>query len=186
MTILFSDSLNKRNFISLIACVSSLQEDTTETLQTLDFAQRLKKVKSRPEVNEAISQFKKDNPNLFQMNKIGTTPFKRPMTFSQQTPAPIKRFKPLESTAEINTINSEQSHNSKSLLSCSRLSTVSSVNSDVTQQALSPVIKKYMSAMEASLMDKLEVMIKSNLKRPSRELEFQKQVEKENINCTPR
>lgn len=40
--------------------------------------------------------------------------------------------------------------------------------SDVTQQALSPVIKKYMNAMEASLMDKLELVIKSTIKRPSR------------------
>lgn len=182
---MFTDSLNKRNFISLIACVSSLQEDTTETLQTLDFAQRLKKVKSRPEINEVIAQFKKDNPALFQTIKIGATPFKRLMINSHQTPAPTKRLKPLEmDMTEMNTINSEQSHTPKSLLSVSHLSTVSSMNPDITQQALSPVIKKYMSAMEASLMDKLEVMIKSSLKRPSNAIEFHE--EQENKNYTPK
>lgn len=85
----------------------------------------------------------------------------------------------------MNTTNLEQSQSPKSLFSLSRLSTVSSIHSDITQQALSPVIKKYMSAMETSLMDKLEIMIKSTLKRPSRELEFRQLEEKENKESTP-
>lgn len=116
---------------------------------------------------------------------MGTTPFKRPTVHSHQTPALIKRFKPLETTTEMNTINTEPNHSPKSLFSLSHLSTVSSTYSDITQQVLSPVIKKYMSAMEASLMDKLETMLKSNMRRPNRELEFPKLEEKENIDCTP-
>lgn len=151
----------------------------TETLQTLDFAQRLKRVKSRPEINEVIAQFKKDNPNLFQTSRICATPFKRPIA-NIHTPAPSKRLKPLEmDVTEANTINSEQSHTPKSLLSFSRLSAISN-NPDVTQQSLSPVIKKYMSAMEASLMDKLEVMIKSNLKTSSHVSEFHEEAESKN------
>lgn len=164
--------------------MSSLQEDIAETLQTLDFAQRVKKVKSRPEVNEVIAQFKKDNPNLFQTWKITATPFKRPIGHSYQTPASNKRLKPLEITSEMNTINSEQSHSRKSLLSLSHLSVASSINPKITQQPLSPVIKKYMSAMEASLMDKLELIIKHNLKWPTHDLECLN--EKENKNSTPK
>ncbi|CAH1113305.1 unnamed protein product [Psylliodes chrysocephalus] len=166
ITSILQDSLNKQNFVSLIACISPLADDFTETFQTLEFAHRVKKFKSKPEVNEVISQYKSDNPNLFQTRV--TTPFKRPPPM--QTPRPTKRVKQLGTIAEPNLSSNTADHSHSSSVASSISSTLrSSVGcSDVTQQALSPVIKKYMNAMEASLMDKLELVIKSTIKRPSR------------------
>lgn len=165
--------------------MSSLQEDGTETAQTLDFAQRIKKVKSRPEINQVIAQYKKDNPYLFSWNKSGTTPFKRPFAQNYQTPASAKRLKPVETLSELSTISSEPSTCARSLFSLSTASTASNQQADITSQVLSPVIKKYITAMEVSLIDKLEIMIKSSLKRQSRELEYKSKHSNENEGCTP-
>lgn len=137
-------------------------------------------MKSRPEINEVIAQFRKQNPNLFCLTKQVNTPFKRPMTQTQQTPSISKRFKPLEASTEMINSNFEENHSSKSLLSLNRLSTVSSTGTHITQQTLSPIIKKYISEVEDSLMGKLEIMIKTELKRSSHELESRRQEEKEN------
>lgn len=161
-----------------------MEEDTTETLQTLDFAHRLKKIRSRPELNDIIAQFKRENPNLFPVNRMGITPFKRPAMSQLQTPYLSKRLNRKEITKDINTEQcGEQINTSKSLLSFSGMSTVSGANTDITQHALSPVIKKYVSAMEASLMGKLEVLITTNLKKTSDGSKVQGQEEKEN-DCT--
>lgn len=95
---------------------------------------------------------------------MGNTPFKRPANV-YQTPYSVKRSRPLGGTLEP---LCEQSHSLQSL-SLSSMSSLSNLSNNVTQQTLSPVIKKYMSAMESSLMDKMEIMIKSTLKQPYRE-----------------
>ncbi|CAH1979752.1 unnamed protein product [Acanthoscelides obtectus] len=159
ITSILQDSLNKNNFVSLIACVSNYQDDTTETIQTLEFASRVKKVKSRPEVNKVVSQYKKDNPILFQNTRTAGTPFKRPQT-PMRTPAKHSRMAlmPLLSNKEQSSgsIASDQSSSLKSF-GTSVMSGISAISStsDV-QQTLSPVIQKYMSKMEDSLIKKME------------------------------
>jgi hypothetical protein len=78
ITTILQDSLNRKNFVSLIACVSSNVEDLGETLQTLEFANRVKKMKNKPEVNEFILQYKHNNPNIFlNCPSRGLTPSKK-------------------------------------------------------------------------------------------------------------
>ncbi|KAG5898069.1 hypothetical protein JTB14_001775 [Gonioctena quinquepunctata] len=183
ITSILQDSLNKQNFISLIACVSPLAEDSTETSQTLEFAQRVKKMKNKPEVNEVVTQYKRDNPTLFVPPRTRTPLSKDPP--NPIKPKAIKKQKPLP----LNTINEPPDQSQ----SCSSINSISSVsnsvvsvlsNADLTQQTLSPVIKKYMTAMESSLMDKLQLVIQSTLKRPSRASLLAR--EKENsVNGTP-
>ncbi|XP_056631790.1 kinesin-like protein Nod [Diorhabda sublineata] len=164
ITSLLQDSLNKQNFVSLIACVSPSIEDTTETLQTLEFAKRVGKILNRPEVNEVVSLYRKENPMLF--NGKPNTPFKRPLL------TPIHKHKPLQPILESNySTDTDQIHSIKSL------SPNISVNSDMTQQLLSPIIKKYMNAMENSLMNKMELMLKTSMNVQPRE----SGVNKENI-----
>ncbi|VEN43656.1 unnamed protein product, partial [Callosobruchus maculatus] len=156
ITSILQDSLNKNNFVSLIACVSNCQEDTTETIQTLEFAARVKRVKSKPEVNRVVSQYKKENPVLFQNARTCGTPFKRPQT-PMKTPAKYSRtvLMPLSSNAEQSrgSMASDQSSSLKSF-GVSTLSTLSEA-SDV-HQTISPVIQKYIGKMEDSLMKKME------------------------------
>nr|CAI5835754.1 unnamed protein product [Callosobruchus analis] len=160
ITSILQDSLNKNNFVSLIACVSNCQEDTTETIQTLEFAARVKKVKSKPEVNKVVSQFKKENPVLFQNVRSCGTPFKRPQT-PMKTPAKYPRtiLMPLLSNAEqsIGSMASDQSSSLKSF-GASTLSTLSEA-SDI-QQTLSPVIQKYIGKMENSIMKMEDSLMK--------------------------
>ncbi|XP_074028236.1 no distributive disjunction [Leptinotarsa decemlineata] len=192
ITSILQDSLNRQNFISLIACISPLTEDSTETLQTLDFAQRVKKMKNKPEVNEIVTRYKKENPTLFVTSRTSSTPFKRP-ALPNQTPRPTKKLKRLPLTVidepdHSPSLKSFCSNNSNSVSSISSTASALS-NLDPAQSNLSPVIKKYMTAMESSLMGKLELVIKSTLKRPGRESylteDASKQDIKENINCTP-
>ncbi|KAJ8927723.1 hypothetical protein NQ314_019784 [Rhamnusium bicolor] len=186
ITTILQDSLNKKNFVSLIACVNSSPEDCNETIQTLEFAHRVKKLKNKPEVNELLTHYRKENPTLFQCMKISNTPFKRPTAF-YQTPCPPKRAKdlPLRNTKEPSLLsgNNTTVDSPKSLLSMSVSSISSNVN--ITQQTLSPVIKKYMNAMESSLMDRLETVIKNTLTRPTRSSLLMKEVGKENKENTP-
>ncbi|CAH1285893.1 unnamed protein product [Diabrotica balteata] len=176
ITSILKDSLNKNNFVSLIACVSPLTEDTTETVQTLEFAQRVKRIRSRPEVNEVISQYKKENPLMFQMKM--NTPFKRPLFMN--TPRPPKQQK-LSTINEpsYSSIITDQSQSPKSLSSSVASSITNTVRSSLDSisapQALSPIIRKYMNAMESSLMDKIGNVIQSTLKTESREQVMEKE-----------
>ncbi|CAG9816249.1 unnamed protein product [Phaedon cochleariae] len=195
ITSILKDSLNTHNYVSLIACVSSLAEDSTETSQTLEFAQRVKKMKNKPEVNEVISQYRRENPALFSQPRTSGTPFKRPAPVPTPRTAKRPRMLPLTTIDEPSTDNNvllpSQSHSSTHCsLSSSHVSSisnvVSSVSNDTTQQNLSPVIKKYLSAMESSLMGKLELIIKSTLKRPSRIENSRRHLEDvENTPCVP-
>lgn len=167
ITSLLQDSLNKQNFVSLIACVSPLIEDTTETIQTLEFAKRVGKIQSRPEVNEVVSLYKKENPMLFNLKP--NTPFKRPLIM--QTPLPsTKKHKPfqpiLESNYSTNTTDDQS---------------VASIGSDMTPHILSPIIRKYMNAMESSLMNKMEMVLKSSLNIPCKETTSTHGISEENI-----
>ncbi|XP_050517252.1 kinesin-like protein Nod [Diabrotica virgifera virgifera] len=176
ITSILKDSLNKNNFVSLIACVSPIAEDSTETVQTLEFAQRVKRIKSKPEVNEVISQFRKENPLLFQLKM--NTPFKRPLFMN--TPKPPKQQKlSIISEPSYSSIITDQSHSPKSLSSSVASSITntlrSSLDSVSAPQALSPIIRKYMTAMESSLMDKIGSVIQSTLKTESREQVMEKE-----------
>ncbi|XP_066147878.1 uncharacterized protein [Euwallacea fornicatus] len=160
ITSILQGSLNIDNYISLIACVSGDPKDLTETVQTLDFANRAKGIKCNPEVKLIIDKYRMENPSSF---SSGRTPVKR-STSTSKTPAAKKM-----ALASLPTIN--ESHTS-SVDSLSQISTMSSASAtsvgDLTQQALSPVIRKYMTKMEASLMIHLETVVKNTLKRPTR------------------
>ncbi|XP_044252573.1 kinesin-like protein Nod [Tribolium madens] len=158
ITTILQDSLNKKNYVTLIACVSSSPEDLPETLQTLEFANRVKKMKNKPEVNHFITQYKKDNPSLFPR---GLTPSKR--TNSNTFETPFKKPKMvLPAVQETPFFSTNSAFEVSPLLSSSLISTSSA------QQNFSPVIRKYMNAMESSIINKLESVIKSTLRRSKR------------------
>lgn len=144
--------------MSLIACVKGNPEDCNDTIQTLEFAQRVKKMKNKPEVNEVVMRYKKNNPTLFQPVKTAGTPFKRPgSTF--QTPCLSKRVK----APPLGTVNEAPGADSPKSLSSISISSIAS-NTEVAQQFLSPVVKKYVAAMESTLTDKIEILIKSTMR----------------------
>jgi DNA uptake protein ComE-like DNA-binding protein len=158
ITTILQDSLNRKNFVSLIACVSSNVEDLGETLQTLEFANRVKKMKNKPEVNEFILQYKHNNPNIFlNCPSRGLTPSKKS---SYETP--FKKNKTvmpvIQEPVAVNSSNFEISP----LFSSSLTSVVSD-----TPQNFSPVIKKYINAMEDSIINRLQDVIKTTLRKPA-------------------
>ncbi|KAJ3662201.1 hypothetical protein Zmor_006557 [Zophobas morio] len=176
ITTILQDSLNKRNFISLIACVSSNSDDLGETLQTLEFSNRVKKMKNKPEVNDFIVQYRKDNPTLFTNNgpKL-QTPLKRSNGLLHETP-----FKKRRNVLPLIHEPALSENDSKFDISPLFSSSMTSVTSD-HQQNFSPVLRKYMNQMESSLMNKLQDVITSTMKRPAR-IKFPKE-DKENEMC---
>lgn len=157
-------------------------------MHALEFAQGVKKIKNKPEVNDAILQYKNENPTLFEIPRSSMTPFKKPAT-PLKTPIKFKKHKPLKSLSLINegsdsNMSAESSADTKSL----SISSVSSIINGhlAAQQALSPLIKRYMGALESSLMNKLESIIMNSLKRPSRASLANNSHAKENIESTPR
>lgn len=159
ITTILQDSLNKKNYVTLIACISSNSEDLAETLQTLEFANRVKKLKNKPEVNLFITQYKKENPSLFPR---GLTPCKRSNSNMFETPLkkpkntlPVVQEPPGSVNSSVFEISPLMSSSMASVTSC-------------TQQNFSPVIRKYINAMETSIVSKLEGVIKSTLRRSKR------------------
>ncbi|CAH0547025.1 unnamed protein product [Brassicogethes aeneus] len=172
LTTILQDSLNKRNYVSLISCVSSLPEDVNETVQTLEFAYRVKKIKSKPRSNE---------PFLLNKNEISFsksyTPFKRPyMTSNSLVSTKKNRF-----CASLGTISDQYKNSTiESPKSVSSLST-SPIICYPSQQSFSPVIKKYINAMESSIITKLGSVIEKSLLKPRRSSRKSiKIIEKEN------
>lgn len=47
-----------------MACIGTNIEDLTETVQTLDFAQRAKRVRNKPEVNNIVDEYTVSSENL--------------------------------------------------------------------------------------------------------------------------
>lgn len=54
----FPDSLNSKSYLTLLACISPLQKDVSETMSTLRFAKRAKSLKNTPEINAKIAEHK--------------------------------------------------------------------------------------------------------------------------------
>ncbi|XP_044767165.1 kinesin-like protein Nod [Coccinella septempunctata] len=161
ITTILQDSLNRNNYISLIACVKCDIEDANESIQALEFAQRVKKMKNKPEVNEILMKFKLDNPLLERNGRSSSTPMKR----APATPFRINQFKKPKLLSTLN-CHAEMSgvsiNNSKSTVSMT-----SACNSEMGTN-FSPILRKYMGALENTLMDKLENVIQNTLKRPTR------------------
>ncbi|KAL3277393.1 hypothetical protein HHI36_012742 [Cryptolaemus montrouzieri] len=159
ITTILQDSLNKNNYISLIACVKTGAEDSAETIQTLEFAQRVKRMKNKPEINEVIMKYRAEHPNLFHKN-VASTPMKR----SAATPLKIDCFKKPRGVSTVNSLpvlNGATFNSSKSVSSLSTLSNSESSN-------FSPVIRKYMSELENTIIDKLQTVIQNTIKRSTR------------------
>lgn len=55
---LFLDSLNLNAYLTLLACISPLKDDVSETLSTLRFAQSAKSLRHTPQINAIISDYK--------------------------------------------------------------------------------------------------------------------------------
>ncbi|EFA00906.2 kinesin-like protein Nod [Tribolium castaneum] len=159
ITTILQDSLNKKNYVTLIACVSSSPEDLSETLQTLEFANRVKKMKNKPEINHFITQYKKENPSLFPR---GLTPSKRSNLNTFETPFKKPKIT-LPAVQETPYFVNNSAFEVSPLLS----STMTS-GSSCAQQNFSPVIRKYITAMESSIVNRLESVIKSTLRRSKR------------------
>lgn len=53
-----SDSLNAKSFLTLLACISPLQKDLSETLSTLRFAQNAATLKITPQINAMVASHK--------------------------------------------------------------------------------------------------------------------------------
>lgn len=91
ITTVLKDSLNRDNYITLIACVSANTLDVCDTIQTLDFAQRAKMLRNKPERNKPSktpsrrllsSIIKAPLPESTLPNR---TPMKRPLPFTTST-----------------------------------------------------------------------------------------------------
>lgn len=161
ITTILQESLNRNNYISLIACVKCGTEDSNETLQALEFAQRVKKMRNKPEVREVLMKYKSENPTLFEKNGVSSTPIKRAAT----TPLRINHFKKPRGLSTLNShaeISGTSINNSKSTVSMS-----SACNSEMGIN-FSPIMRKYMGELQNTLMDKLETVIHNTLKRPTR------------------
>lgn len=160
LTTILQDSLNQNNFITLIACVSSNAGDLNETIQTLEFSQKAKKVKNKPEINSIVEKYKKDNPavNIIASsksfdtpnNKLGSgvkskTPWKRPYPFQTSTTTKKVKHALLPSNS-----NSLSSFTSESLFS----STITSIPDNI-----SPIVQRCVAAVEKTMLEKLEETI---------------------------
>ncbi|GJQ79414.1 hypothetical protein Trydic_g16273 [Trypoxylus dichotomus] len=95
LTRILYDSLNKQSYITLMACVSSSPLDLHDTIQTLDFALKTKKVKSKPQLNNILMKNSKsiisNHSDYITMHNI-KTPMKRPNPY-MHTSTSIQRFK---------------------------------------------------------------------------------------------
>lgn len=54
----WTDSLNLNSYLTLVACISPLRDDASETLSTVRFAQSAKSLRHTPQVNAIISEIK--------------------------------------------------------------------------------------------------------------------------------
>lgn len=52
------DSLNLNSYLTLLACVSPLKDDVSETLSTLRFAQSAKLLRNTPQINAILADYK--------------------------------------------------------------------------------------------------------------------------------
>lgn len=135
-------------------------EDANESIQALEFAQRVKKMKNKPEVNEILTKFKLDNPTLLEKNgRSSSTPMKRKAI----TPLRLNHFKKPKLPSILNShLETSSIDNSKSTVSMA-----STCNSEMGNN-FSPILRKYMGELENTLMGKLETVIQNTLKRPTR------------------
>ncbi|GAB0094524.1 Kinesin-like protein [Sergentomyia squamirostris] len=89
LTTVLQDSLNKNCFLTLLACISPSKMDSSETLNTLRFANSAKSMKNNPQINLMITEIQNARRN---------TPTKPPVTpRKRQTIAALK-----ETTAKKN------------------------------------------------------------------------------------
>ncbi|KAM7346418.1 no distributive disjunction isoform 1-T3 [Cochliomyia hominivorax] len=86
LSTVLQESLNANSYLTLLACISSHREDLSETLSTLRFAQNAKQLKNTPEINNIMSEIKKNakikqtpyKVKALQINNVKATPMKRP------------------------------------------------------------------------------------------------------------
>ncbi|XP_055522632.1 kinesin-like protein Nod [Wyeomyia smithii] len=58
LSTVLQDSLNSNSYLTLLACVSPLPEDLSETLSTIRFAQGAKTLKNNPQINAITAELK--------------------------------------------------------------------------------------------------------------------------------
>ncbi|KAK5640171.1 hypothetical protein RI129_010982 [Pyrocoelia pectoralis] len=166
ITTILQDSLSKRNFITLVACVSPDLQDVHETIQTLEFAQGTKKVKNKPEVNNAILEYKKNNPTLFERPiptsaaKVRSTPLKR-QNHSMDcaiTPGIVKKPKPNHTWTPCSAITECEIQTPPSLSAMSVASTLR--DGRFVLSSLSPIVQKCTEVVENKIMEKFQLLMK--------------------------
>ncbi|XP_017773980.1 PREDICTED: kinesin-like protein Klp61F [Nicrophorus vespilloides] len=152
ITTILKDSLSKSNYITFIACVRATYEDMHETMQTLEFAQRAKKVKNRPELNTQILEQNKLMSAGPRGGRVIGTPkssfrmqFKTPNSYSA---AAINRpLRPLASSSM---------HENVLPQFCTPMG-------DQHPLHLSPIIMRCMDRMEDRILGKLETIVTKSI-----------------------
>ncbi|CAG9761835.1 unnamed protein product [Ceutorhynchus assimilis] len=141
ITTILHDSLKSENFISLISCVSANPEDVLDTMQTLDFAQKAKRIKSNPTVNAIVDKFNKENT-------FAKTPMKRATPLKASTAK--KMVMPLSVIDESN----------------DQFSIASTSSSIITREVLSPFMKKFVAEIENRMVNHLNTALKNATPHP--------------------
>jgi hypothetical protein len=55
---LFSDSLSRESYVTMIVCISPSSLDVVQTATTLKFAEEAKKIMSKPRLKELLDNYK--------------------------------------------------------------------------------------------------------------------------------
>ncbi|XP_076264255.1 uncharacterized protein LOC143198738 [Rhynchophorus ferrugineus] len=156
ITSILQGSLNTENYISLIACVSSSVDDITETLQTLDFSQRAKKICSNPEVNQILTKYRREYTSQTPLKRLNATPLR---TSNKRIALPPRPF------GNKNGQNQRKQSISQALPDRIMESSITKSGNTV-QEMLSPVIRKYVKEMEESIMEKMQIVIQNAVEKP--------------------
>ncbi|KAB0792094.1 hypothetical protein PPYR_14055 [Photinus pyralis] len=172
ITTTLQDSLSKRNFITLVACVSPDLQDVQETIQTLEFAQGTKRVKNRPEVNNVILEYKKKNPTLFERPAPSSAVKVRPTPLKRQNQSMDCPNTP--SFAKTPKVNHTWTPGVQTPPTLAALSVASSLgDGTIVLSSFSPIVKKCTEAVENKIMEKFPLLMKSYAPRCSAEIDEQ-------------
>lgn len=127
--------------------MSSSVNDTHETVQTLEFSHRVKKIKNNPQVNRLLSQC--DTP----FKRFASTPLSHLRQSTAKKPKMIAALDPIREPIGGNSTAFSENAKTFSL-------SESSISSETTSQ-FSPIIKRYMVGLESRLKNIIEETIQS-------------------------
>ncbi|XP_025836398.1 chromosome-associated kinesin KIF4B-like [Agrilus planipennis] len=149
ITTILQDSLNRNNYVTLIACISPNPDDIRETIQTMEFTQETKKIKHRPEFTSLLSTQKKKSVYRSSKRHIPQNIFeivsKKPKLVDMAC-SPIKPLK--KKFIAIDEFNSS-------------ISVLSEINFNVSKADISPIIVKHVEKELSKFKEKSSQSINS-------------------------